>query len=117
MKRRTKRTACLALVYYMLLNGLAAGMLQVYVRSYNQTNREPIPAVQITRQPSAYQVQVAQAQLELIVPEQGAHQREVLLPPAVRYAAWGYDWLEQAMLRLADGKTVGLHSHSILPGR
>ena len=101
MKRRTKRTACLALVYYMLMNGLA----------------EPIPAVQITRQPSAYRVQVAQAQLELIVPEQGAHQREVLLPPAVRYAVRGYDWLEQAMLRLADGKTVGLHSHSILPGR
>ena len=73
--------------------------------------------MQITRQPSAYRVQVAQAQMELIVPEQGAHQREVLLPPAVRYAAWGYDWLEQAMLRLADGKTVGLHSHSILPGR
>lgn len=117
MKRRTKRTACLALVYYMLLNGLAAGMLQVYVRSYNQTNREPIPAVQITRQPSAYRVQVAQAQLELTVPEQGTHQSAVLLPPAVRYAVRGYDWLEQAMLKLADGETVGSHSRSILPGR
>ena len=41
----------------------------------------------------------------------------VLLPPAVRYAVRGYDWLEQAMLKLADGETVGSHSRSILPGR
>lgn len=117
MKQRTKRTACLALVYYLLLNGLAAGMLQIYVRSYNQTNREPIPAARITRQPDAYQVQVAQTRLRLAVPERQEGQSAVLLPPAVWYAARGYDWLEQAMLKLADGETAGSHTHSALPGK
>ena len=99
MKRRTKRTACLALVYYMLVNGLAAGMLQIYVQSYNQTNREPIPAVQITRQEDAYRVQLAKIQLQVAMPGKHRCRQAVLLPPAVRYAAQAYHWLEQTMLR------------------
>ncbi|MDR1674749.1 MAG: hypothetical protein LBR54_04790 [Oscillospiraceae bacterium] len=46
IKKRV-RTAIIAVSLYVLLSGLIWGLLNVYVRSYNTVNREPIKTLSL----------------------------------------------------------------------